>query len=83
MVIKLLHQEEEGSLTDNDNFGRLARHLSSTAKVKHPWDFYHDYIAWNDRLPNLNAAIGCAEMENISSKLKKAKRILHSKFKKL
>lgn len=68
-------------LTDNDDFGRLARHLSSTAKLQHPWDFYHDQIAWNDRLPNVNAAIGCAEMEKISSKLK-AKRILHSKFKK-
>ena len=44
-------------------------------------NFYHDYIAWNDRLPNVNAAIGCAEMEKINSKLK-AKRILHSKFKK-
>ena len=68
-------------LTDNDNFGKLARHLSSTAKVQHPWDFYHDYIAWNDRLPNVNAAIGCAEIEKINSKLR-AKRILHSKFKK-
>ncbi len=68
-------------LTDNDHLGRLAKHLSSTAKLDHPWEFYHDYIAWNDRLPNVNAAIGCAEMEKINSKLR-AKRILHSKFKK-
>ena len=68
-------------LTDNDTFGKLARHLSSTAKVQHPWDFYHDYIAWNDRLPNINAAIGCAEMEKLNSKLR-AKRLLQSKFKK-
>tara|TARA_S200000501_G_C20847264_1_gene754144 strand:- start:405 stop:1595 length:1191 start_codon:yes stop_codon:yes gene_type:complete len=68
-------------LTDNDNFAKLAKHLSSTAKVQHPWDFYHDHIAWNDRLPNVNAAIGCAEMEKINSKLR-AKRILHSKFNK-
>jgi len=68
-------------LTDNDSYGNLARHLSSTAKVEHPWDFYHDFIAWNDRLPNVNAAIGCAEMEKINSKLI-AKRSLHSKFRK-
>ena len=67
-------------LTNNDDFGRLARHLSSTAKVPHPWDFYHDQIAWNDRLPNINAALGCAEMERINSKLR-SKRLLHAKFK--
>ena len=68
-------------LTNDDTFGRLARHLSSTAKVPHPWDFYHDQIAWNDRLPNINAAVGCAEMEKINSKLR-SKRLLHAKFKK-
>ncbi len=68
-------------LTNNENFGKLAKHLSNTAKVSHPWDFYHDHIAWNDRLPNINAALGCAEMERLSLKLK-AKRILHNKFKK-
>ena len=68
-------------LTDNDKFGTLGRHLSNTAKVEHPWDFYHDHIGWNDRLPNVNAAIGCAEMEKINAKLR-AKRTLHSKFRK-
>ena len=49
---KIITSGEGAILTDNNNFGKLARHLSSTAKVEHPWDFYHDYIAWNDRLPN-------------------------------
>ena len=59
----------------------LARHLSTTAKVSHPWEFFHDQIGWNDRLPNINAALGTSQIENLQAKLQK-KRILHSKFKK-
>ncbi len=67
-------------ITNNEEYGSLAKHLSTTAKVEHPWDFYHDKIGWNDRLPNINAALGCAQMENLNSKLE-AKRTLHSLFK--
>tara|TARA_Y100000991_G_scaffold182623_1_gene145873 strand:+ start:3044 stop:4231 length:1188 start_codon:yes stop_codon:yes gene_type:complete len=67
-------------LTNNKKLADLAKHLSSTAKISHPWDFFHDQIGWNDRLPNINAALGASQIENIESKLQK-KRILHSKFK--
>ncbi len=67
-------------LTDDDDLAKLAKHLSTTAKVNHPWDLFHDQIGWNDRLPNINAAIGCSQMEELNSKLK-SKRLLHSKFK--
>ncbi len=66
-------------LTDSDDLAKLAKHLSTTAKVTHPWDFFHDQIGWNDRLPNINAAIGCSQIEQLNSKLK-SKRILHSRF---
>lgn len=50
-------------LTNNGDLAKNIRHLSTTAKLAHPWDFVHDEIGWNDRLPNLNAALGCAQME--------------------
>jgi len=44
-----------------------ARHLTTTAKVPHKWIFFHDEIGYNYRLPNLNAALACAQLENIKS----------------
>lgn len=52
-------------LTNNEQIGRTAKHLSTQAKIQHPWEFDHDRIGYNYRMPNLNAAIGCAQMENI------------------
>ena len=66
-------------LTNNEKLATLAKHLSTTAKSDHPWNFFHDQIAWNDRLPNINAALGSSQIENIYSKLKN-KRDLHKKF---
>ena len=67
-------------LTNNKKFADLAKHLSTTAKIPHPWDFIHDQIGWNDRLPNINAALGASQIENLPAKLKN-KRILHAKYK--
>tara|TARA_Y100001968_G_scaffold263909_1_gene252634 strand:- start:4998 stop:6212 length:1215 start_codon:yes stop_codon:yes gene_type:complete len=66
-------------ITNNKEFAENSRHLSTTAKKIHPWDFYHDQIAWNDRLPNLNAALGVAQLENINNRLLK-KKILFNKY---
>ena len=57
----------------------LKPNLSNTAKVPHAWDFFHDQVGWNDRMPNINAAIGCSQLEKLNHKLK-LKRILHSNF---
>lgn len=43
--------------------GQHAKHITTTAKVPHPYEFYHDEAGFNYRLPNLNAALGCAQME--------------------
>lgn len=45
--------------------GSRAKHLTTTAKVAHRWQFYHDEPGFNYRLPNLNAALGCAQMESL------------------
>lgn len=46
--------------------GAYAKHLTTQAKVPHRWEFIHDHIGYNYRMPNINAALGCAQMENIS-----------------
>lgn len=45
--------------------GRFAKHLTTQAKVPHRWEFVHDHIGYNYRMPNINAALGCAQMENL------------------
>ena len=52
-------------LTDDPELGRRAKHLTTTAKVPHAWAFHHDEIGWNYRMPNLNAALGCAQLEQL------------------
>lgn len=52
-------------ITNDDAVAMRARHITTTAKQKHPWAFYHDEIGYNLRMPNVNAAIGCAQMEKI------------------
>ena len=52
-------------LTDDPELGRRAKHLTTTAKVPHAWAFDHDEVGWNYRMPNLNAALGCAQLEQL------------------
>ena len=72
-----------GALIFNDlELARRARHLTTTAKVKHPWAFVHDEIGWNYRLPNLNAALGLAQLEQLDGFVA-AKRQLASRYAKV
>lgn len=50
-------------LTDDEELGDQAKHLTTTAKVAHPWEFEHDQVAWNFRMPNINAALGLSQLE--------------------
>ncbi len=52
-------------LTDDEELGRAAKHLTTTAKLPHPFAFVHDRVGFNYRLPNLNAALGCAQLEQL------------------
>ncbi len=65
-------------LTDLD-VGQRAKYLTTTAKKPHPFEFVHDEIGFNYRLPNLNAALGCAQLEQIESFIA-AKRELASRY---
>jgi len=52
-------------VTDNEALAKRAKHITTTAKVPHPYEYMHDEIAYNYRLSNLNAALGVAQMENL------------------
>lgn len=56
-------------VTDEEALARRARHLTTTAKQPHPWAFEHDDIGFNYRLPNLNAALGVAQMQRLAALL--------------
>jgi perosamine synthetase len=56
-------------LTDDPAVARHLKHLTTTAKRPHPWEFFHDAVAWNYRMPNLNAALGCAQLERLPGML--------------
>jgi aminotransferase in exopolysaccharide biosynthesis len=66
-------------LTNDAELARHAKHLTSTAKLPHAWEFSHDVVGYNYRLPNLNAALGCAQLEQLPTKLA-AKRILYTRY---
>jgi aminotransferase in exopolysaccharide biosynthesis len=52
-------------LTNDSGIAERARHLTTTAKIPHNWEYIHDQIGYNFRLPNLNAALGVAQMQNL------------------
>lgn len=66
-------------LTNDPVLGRRAKHLTTTAKVPHRWNFVHDEVGYNYRLPNLNAALGCAQLERLPSMLER-KRALAARY---
>jgi perosamine synthetase len=52
-------------VTDDEALADRAKHLTTTARVKHRWSFIHDAVGYNYRMPNLNAALGCAQLEQL------------------
>jgi perosamine synthetase len=68
-------------VTNDKTLAKKAKHLTTTAKVPHKWDFYHDMIGYNYRMPNLNAALLVAQLENLDNFIN-SKRKLASMYKK-
>ena len=66
-------------LTDNTELAKHAKHLITTAKLPHGWEYFHDEIGYNYRMPNLNAALGCAQLELLPDMIK-SKRELFKKY---
>ena len=62
-------------LTDDPDLAARAKHLTTTAKIPHPYEFVHDETGYNYRLPNLNAALGCAQMARLPEMLAVKERI--------
>lgn len=54
-------------LTNDFELGKLAKHITTTARIFDKWNFIHDQIGYNYRMPNINAALGCAQLENLTS----------------
>ncbi|WP_347723814.1 LegC family aminotransferase [Lysinibacillus capsici] len=52
-------------LTDDEELANYMKHITTTAKVPHKWEFVHDEIGYNYRMPNINAALGCAQLEKL------------------
>jgi predicted outer membrane repeat protein len=66
-------------LTDDPMLARRAKHLTTTAKLPHAWEYRHDEIGYNYRLPNINAALGCAQLEQLPDMIS-AKRELFVRY---
>ena len=68
-------------VTDDEKLAKKAKHLTTTAKVPHPYEYKHDEIAYNYRMPNLNAALLCAQLENLEDFIN-SKRVLACEYEK-
>lgn len=66
-------------LTNDEKLADYAKHLTTTAKIPHRWKYEHDEIGYNYRMPNINAALGCAQLENLG-KFIESKRNTVSKY---
>ena len=66
-------------ITDDEDLAQRAKHITTTAKKPHPWLYVHDELGFNYRLPNLNAALGCAQMEALPGYIER-KRVLADRY---
>ena len=69
-------------ISKNESLIERARYVSTTAKKIHPWEYEHTEIGWNDRMPNINAALGCAQLDKLEEILEN-KRSLHERYRKM
>ncbi len=65
-------------LTSDEDLARRAKHLSTTAKTPHPWLYVHDQVGYNYRMPNINAALGCAQLEQLDGFLAQKRELTRS-----
>ena len=67
-------------LTNDKDLAKRARKMVTTAKIPHRWEYNHDEVAFNFRMPNINAALGCAQLETLNDKIRR-KRVLFEIYK--
>ena len=75
-----LHDGDGGAIvTGDEELAKKAKHITTTAKVQHKWEYRHDEVGYNYRMPNLNAALACAQLEQLPTILA-AKRELFRRY---
>ena len=62
-------------ITNNKLLAKKIKHLSTTAKINHRWEYIHDAVGYNFRMPNLNAALGSAQIENLNKFLRSKRKL--------
>jgi len=62
-------------ITDDENLAKKAKHLTTTAKVPHKWEYAHNLVGYNYRMPNLNAALLVAQLENLDNFIDKKRKL--------
>ena len=62
-------------ITNDIALAKKAKHITTTAKIAHPYEFFHDEIGYNYRMPNLNAALGCVQLERLEESLLEKARV--------
>ena len=65
-------------LFNDEELGAFAKHLTTQAKIPHRWEFRHDHIGYNYRMPNINAALGCAQLEHIEEYVASKRETAHA-----
>ncbi len=64
-------------VTNDEKLARQTKHITSTAKVSHPYEYIHDQLGYNYRLPNLNAAVACAQLELLDQFIQNKRQLSH------
>ena len=67
-------------ITNSSKIANIVRHLSTTSKINHPYEFYHDQVGYNYRMPNINAALGVAQIDKFSDILKMKRNLAFHYF---
>jgi aminotransferase in exopolysaccharide biosynthesis len=67
-----------GMILTDHNTGSRAKHVTTTAKQPHPYEYVHDEMGYNYRMPNLNAALGCAQLEQIEKFIESKRNLAHA-----
>ncbi len=62
-------------ITNNEKLGKLGKHLTTTAKIPHNYEYIHDRVGYNYRLPNINAALACAQLEKLDEFILKKREL--------
>lgn len=65
-------------VTQDENLGKRGKHLTTTAKRPHAWEYVHDELGYNFRMPNLNAALACAQLEQLTEKKNQKKALFEA-----